>query len=131
MRSVVLCFAPQDRDFAGELSAFLRINCDVTVSHEETCDLVEGVDKGLSDVTIALLSPDSVSNLGPRNRWEPALLTQPQAFDSQLVFLLVAPCKFPPLLRRSSFFEDRRQLKRWLLARKICDWHGSGNRRAP
>jgi hypothetical protein len=120
MRSAVLCHALQDAQFAKELGDFLELNCPLTVSHQEAADVVEAVERGLSDVTLVLLSPDC--SLGKRERWEPVLLNQPKELGTDIAFLLLRECKFPDLLRRQHFFDlsqdlllGRRALKRWLL----------------
>ncbi len=122
MQTAVLCYAPSDAQFADELGVFLEVNCPLTVSHQESGDLIEAVEQGLSDITLVLLSPESVPTPWKRERWEPVFLKQPSAFGTTIAFLLLGECKFPELLRRTNFFDlsadkvaGQRRLKRWLL----------------
>ncbi len=122
MRSAVLCYAPSDAQFASELGVFLEVNCALAVSHQESDDLIDAVERGLSDVTLVLLSRDSVPKTWKRERWEPVFLQQPSTFGTTMAFLLLEECKFPELFRREEFFDltggklaGQRRLKRWLL----------------
>ena len=83
---------------------------------------MDAVERGLSDVTLVLLSPESIPKPWKRERWEPVFLKQPSAFGTQIGFVLLRECKFPELLRRGNFFDltasrldGQRQVKRWLL----------------
>src|ERR1700694_2688650 len=87
----VLCHAPQDVQFAKELGAFLEVNCPVTLSYEQADDVVEAVERGLSGVTLLLLSPDSIRKPWKRERWEPVLLNQPKELGTDIAFLLLQP----------------------------------------
>lgn len=122
LRSAVLCYAPSDAQFASELGVFLEVNCALAVSHQESDDLIDAVERGLSDVTLVLLSRDSVPKTWKRERWEPVFLQQPSTFGTTMAFLLLEECKFPELFRREEFFDltggklaGQRRLKRWLL----------------
>ncbi len=130
MRSAVLCHAAEDAALAGELASFLELNCPVTVFQDEGLiradyGLLDAVERGLSaDITLVLLSPDSVPNVWPpREEWEQILLKQPRESGSDIGFLLARECKFPVLLSRGRNFFDLcrnrlaglRVVKRWLL----------------
>jgi len=107
---------------AGEIAAYLESNCALTVSREESPDLVGAVEIGLSaDIALAALSPASVPKPWKREAWEPVFLRQPGLLGSRLACLLLRECRFPELFRRGSFFDlsgdslaGMRALKRWV-----------------
>jgi hypothetical protein len=126
MRSAVLCHAPKDQAFAGNLARFVAINCAIEVSvaegeirHGE--DLIDRIEWAASaDMAIVLLSPESACKEWKRERWEPVFAGQ----ASSLALLLLRDCRFPKLLRAGHFFDasedslaGQRALKRWLLAK--------------
>jgi hypothetical protein len=128
MPSLVLCYAPQDEPFARDLGRFLEINLPIAVSYTEgvirpELDLIEATERSLSaDISLVLLSPDSVPKTWRRETWEPVFFGKPSEFGTLLGFVLVRPCRFPDLLRRRYFFDASedpltamRDLKRWLV----------------
>jgi hypothetical protein len=122
LQSVIICHAAEDATIADELAAYLESNCALTVSREESPDLVGAVEIGLSaDIVLAALSPASVPKPWKRETWEPVFLRQPGMLGSRLACLLLRECRFPELFRRGSFFDlsvdslaSMRALKRWV-----------------
>ena len=127
MRSTAICYSPVDSGAATELRCYLETNCPVAVEDgvvQMGEDLLDAVETGLSfDYVLVLLSPDSTQPVWPRLRWESVLFEQPKQLRTRVVYVLLAECKFPGILRKETFFDlshdfssGRRSLKRWLLA---------------
>ncbi|HVN03536.1 MAG TPA: TIR domain-containing protein [Bryobacteraceae bacterium] len=129
MPKVFPCYAPSERDLVRELAAFLERGCGVEVLLEEGEiqsgeDLIAKVAEGLSaDVVLVLLSPDSVPPRWVLDRWKSVFWEQPAELGTALATLLCRDAKFPDLLRRSHFFDLRRDrlpafraIKRWLMS---------------
>jgi hypothetical protein len=122
LQSVIICHAAEDAAIVDEIAAYLESNCALTVSREESPDLVGAVEIGLSgDIVLAALSPASVPKPWKREIWEPVFLRQPGMLGSRLACLLLRECRFPELFRRGSFFDlsedslaGMRALKRWV-----------------
>jgi hypothetical protein len=125
--SAIICHAQEDTAVAGEIAAYLEINCALTVSREaisleERRDLIDAVEIGLSaDIVLVALSPASAPNPWKRERWEPVFLRQPGVLGTRMACLLLRECRFPELFRRGSFFDlsedslaGMRALKRWV-----------------
>jgi hypothetical protein len=128
MRSTAICYSPADSGAATELRAYLETNCPVAIEDgvvQMGADLLDAVEIGLSfDYVLVLLSPDATQPAWPRKRWESVLFEQPKQWRTRLVYVLLADCKFPAVLRKETFFDlsqdfasGRRSLKRWLLAK--------------
>jgi len=128
MTSIVLCYAPGDEGFAHHLAGFLEFNLPVAVSRNDAIvgpdlHLIEATERALSaDVALVLLSPFSVPRVWERRTWEPAFFLRPRELQTQLAFVLMSECRFPPLLRRQRFFDASadslgaaREIKSWLL----------------
>jgi TIR domain len=126
-QSAIICHAREDDAVAGEIAAYLKMNCALTVSHEYVSpekrqDLIDAVEIGLSaDIVLVALSPASVPNPWKRERWEPVFLRQPGVLGTRMACLLLRDCRFPELFRRGSFFDfsgdlltGMRALKRWV-----------------
>jgi len=122
LQSAIICHAAEDGAIADEIAAYVESNCALTVSREESPDLVGAVEIGLSaDIVLAALSPASVPKPWKRETWEPVFLRQPGLLGSRLACLLLRECRFPELFRRGSFFDlsgdslaGLRGLKRWI-----------------
>jgi hypothetical protein len=123
-----MCYAPADSGAATELRAYLETNCPVAIEDgvvQMGADLLDAVEIGLSfDDVLVLLSPDSTKPAWTRKRWEGVLFEQPKQLRTRVVYVLLADCKFPAVLRKEPFFDlsqdfagGRRSLKRWLLAK--------------
>jgi hypothetical protein len=128
MRSTAICYSPADSGAATELRAYLETNCPVTMEDgvvQMGADLLDAVEIGLSyDAVLVLLSPDATQPAWTRKRWESVLFEQPKQLRTRIVYILLADCKFPAVLRKETFFDlsqdfasGRRSLKRWLLAK--------------
>jgi hypothetical protein len=128
MRSTAICYAPADTGAATELRAYLETNCPLAMEDgvvQMGADLLDAVEIGLSfDYVLVLLSPDSTHPAWARKRWEAVLFEQPKQWRTRIVYVLLADCKFPAVLRKEAFFDlsqdfasGRRGLKRWLLAK--------------
>jgi TIR domain-containing protein len=128
MRSTAICYAPADSGAATELRAYLETNCPVAIEDgvvQMGADLLDAVEIGLSfDYVLVLLSADSTKPVWTRTRWEAVLFEQPKQLRTRIVYVLLAECKFPAVLRKEPFFDlsqdfaaGRRSLKRWLLAK--------------
>jgi hypothetical protein len=128
MRSAAICYSPADSGAATELRAYLETNCLVAIEDgvvQMGGDLLDAVEVGFSfDYVLVLLSPDSTQPAWTRKRWESVLFEQPKQWRTRLVYVLLADCKFPAVLRKETFFDlsedfanGRRSLKRWLLAK--------------
>jgi hypothetical protein len=128
MRSTAICYSPADSGAATELRAYLETNCPLTIEDgvvQMGADLLDAVEIGLSfDAVLVLLSPDSTQPAWTRKRWESVLFEQPKQLRTRIVYILLADCKFPAVLRKEPFFDlsqdfasGRRLLKRWLLAK--------------
>jgi hypothetical protein len=128
MRSAVFCYAATDADYARNLATYLEVNCPLLVSLDEGRiepggTILEAAGRALSsDHPILLLSPDSVVTIGKRNQWEPVLFDEADELGTQVAYVLLRPCNFPPLFRRKAFFDftghgltGQRALRRWLL----------------
>jgi len=128
LRSIVFCYAPADESAACDLARFLEANIPCQVSLDECrirpdFDLIDTVDRALSaDVAVALFSPASMPASWKRDRWEPVFVQQAAEVGTPLAIVLLEPCKFPELLRRTLFFDlsvdakaGRRELKRRLM----------------
>jgi len=121
-QSAIICHAPEDAALVSEIAAYLEINCALTVSREQSRDLIDAVEVGLSaDIVLVALSPASAPNPWKRERWEPVFLRQPGVLGTRLACLLLRECRFPELFRRGSFFDlsadsltGMRGLKRWI-----------------
>jgi TIR domain-containing protein len=124
-QSAIICHAPEDAALAGEVAAYLESNCALTVSQEQSLDLIDAVEIGLSaDIVLVALSPASVPNPWKREKWEPVFLRQPAALGTRLACLLLRECRFPELFRRGTFLDlsgdalaGMRALKRWVYGR--------------
>jgi len=128
MRSTAICYSPGDSGAATELRAYLETNCPVAIEDgvvQMGAGLLDAVETGLSfDYVLVLLSPDSTQPAWTRKRWESVLFEQPKQLRTRIVYVLLADCKFPAVLRKEPFFDlsqdfagGRRALKRWLLAK--------------
>jgi hypothetical protein len=128
MRSAAICYSPADTGAATELRCYLETNCPVAMEDgvvQMGANLLDAVETGLSfDYVLAMLSPDSTQPAWPRKRWESVLFEQPTQLRTRIVYVLLADCKFPALLRKETFFDlsldftgGRRLLKRWLLTK--------------
>ena len=128
MRSTAICYSSVDSGAATELRAYLETNCPLTIEDgvvQMGADLLDAVEIGLSfDAVLVLLSPDSTQPAWTRKRWESVLFEQPKQLRTRIVYVLLADCKFPAVLRKETFFDlsqdfagGRRVLKRWLLAK--------------
>ncbi len=128
MLTVFPCYAPQDRELARAVSAFLERGADAQVLLEEgeiragESLLSKAADGLQAAVIVLLLSPDSVPARWARREWEPALFEQPKEYGARVSTLLLRACEFPALLRREAFFDASqeqlpalRELKRWLM----------------
>src|SRR5579871_6542429 len=129
MPKVFPCFSIADREPVRELAAFLERGCGVEVLLEEGemppgADLIAKVEEGLSaDAVLVLLSPDSVPQRWPLERWKPVFLDQAAEMGTALANVLCRDARFPDLLRRQHFFDLRRNrlaafrgVKRWLMS---------------
>ena len=130
MRSLVLCYAPEDEGFARRLGGYLAANLRIGVAYGEGVvqagfDLVDAAEQALSaDVALVLLSSHSAPAAWSRPKWEPVFFQKPEEFGALLGFVQVDECRFPELLRsRARFFDARggewlreaRRIRRWLL----------------
>ncbi len=126
-RTLVCCHARADRAEAYAVAEYLQANCPLAVSFEEAVgaeDFLETAGRALGgDVALLLISPSAVSALWKREAWEPALVNEAREARTEVLSLLLAPCPFPALMKRTGFFDasaDRlaamRLLKRHLLA---------------
>jgi hypothetical protein len=127
IHSIAICYSPADAGSATELRSYLEANCPLTIEDgvvQMGADLLDAVETGLAfDYVIVLLSPDSTRHAWPRARWESILVEQAKQLRTRIVYVLLADCKFPAVLRKETFFDlsrdfasGRRSLKRWLLA---------------
>jgi hypothetical protein len=109
MRTVVFCHAPLDAEFVREIGKYLEANLAINCCYDEgvvhhPAEFLEVVGRALSaELTVALLSPESIPQQWRREAWEPALLEQPKQLGNLLVFALARECRFPALLRREAF----------------------------
>jgi hypothetical protein len=113
---------------AHHLRSYIEANCPSILLHDTVVipsadEVLETVDGALSsDICLLLLSPDSIPGVWSRQQWEPVLVEQPRELGSALAFVLVRPCGFPQVLRKSRFFDlsvdvrgGRRKLRQWLV----------------
>jgi hypothetical protein len=128
MRSTAICYSPADSGAATELRCYLETNCPLAIEDgvvQMGANLLDAVEAGLSfDYVLVLLSADSTQPGWARKRWESVLFEQPKQLCTRLVYILLADCKFPAVLRKEAFFDlsldfanGRRSIKRWLLAK--------------
>jgi len=128
MATVVLCYASPDEPFARSLADFLASNLPLSVSLTDAVigpdiTLTDAVERALSaEIALVLLSPLSVPPAWHRSIWEPLFFSKPKELGTHLAFVLIADCKFPPLLRRGRFFDASqhslpafRRVRNWLL----------------
>lgn len=128
MRSLVLCYAPEDEVAARRIGTYLEASLPLRVSYHEgrlapDFDLIAAVEIALSaEIAVVLLSPASVPRVWDRKQWEPVFFTQREEFGTLLGFVQLGDCKFPELFRRERFFDGRagllsamRLMNRWLL----------------
>jgi hypothetical protein len=128
MFSVSLCFAPADDAFALELGLYLerntRARVDLIAPITPKHNLLKAAEKALAcDVALLLVSPASTMARWDRAEFEPVLIEEPRESGSRLGIVWLADCSFPPMLKRSNFFdahENRlacsRALRRWILS---------------
>lgn len=129
MKSAVFCYASTDATFARRVGEYLELNCGVSTFYDEGrvrpgFDLVAAAERALSaEFAVVVLSPASVPEKWVRERWEPVLVEQPEESGAHIAFLLLAECKYPPVLGRGRSFFDVSQdergafrgLKRWIM----------------
>jgi hypothetical protein len=131
--SVFVAHALPDIEFARELSAFLKIGCEVSIFGEDGLigpgeDLLSVSETGLSaDILLLVMTPASNPDKWVRERWEPLLIARAAELETHVAVVLLQECSFPALLRRGGRFFDAtkdrlaalRKLKRWIWGREL------------
>lgn len=129
MKSVSICYAPEDRERARELSRFIEVNFGFEISLEDALihpdrDLLAAAERALSaNFAIVMFSPASVPSPLKREDWEHTFVKAPLEYETPVAFVLLEGCPFPELLRRHRFFDcsqdflaGARALKRWMMS---------------
>jgi len=114
------CYAPDDRETAARIAAFLERGADVRVFLEEGEmrpgeDLASKArDARTADAILVFFSRASLPPRWPRAEWEEPLVTEPAAEGVRIAFVRCDDCVPPRVL--TPMFEARRprEIKRWL-----------------
>ncbi len=113
MLTIAPCYAPEDAAAAREIAEFIERGTGARVFFEEGRlrpgeDLIGKVRDGrMADVVLALLSPASSPARWPLAAWQEAFRDGPEAEGVLAAALLLADCRYPPLLARRNFFDLR------------------------
>jgi hypothetical protein len=83
----------------------------------------------VKEFVIVLFSPAAVPALWPRSLWEPVLLESVRESNTQVAYVMLENCAFPPFLRRDNFFDCKQDanalrigLRRWAIQRMEAEW---------
>jgi hypothetical protein len=118
--TLFLCFAPDDRDLAESIAAFIERGAGVRILLDAgemppAEDLAEKARQAQgSDMALVLFSRASLPSRWPRAQWEDALVNEPAAEGLRIAFVKCDDCVPPrvlvPLFEANAF----RAIKRWV-----------------
>jgi hypothetical protein len=118
--SVFLAHAPEDRDTAARIGAFLDRGADITLLSDEGQlrageDLAEKARQGcMADIVVMLFSRHSLPPRWPRAEWEDALVKEPAEAGVRIAFVRCDDCNPPRVLAPKFELSELRELKRWV-----------------
>ncbi len=130
-QSLALCSCHADSEAAQSLRDYLALNCPWLAAQDLALapsgrEFLDTAERALSaDVALVLLSPHAVPVAWTRQQWEPVLTGQAREMGTAVAYLLLAPCRFPEVLRKQRFFDlsadwrgGVRKVQQWLLQQR-------------